>query len=902
MSHVIPINPAPTEELPLYLKRAAERELNYGPAVFTVANAEELRKFPRDRCYEGLCTYIQYLKDPRDFGGGMFVWKSSLVNDDNNGVFIEPDGPPDIGRWVRVEALGRSSYVDIRWFGAIPDIKGIDNSYDMNRSIQSLPLYATADMTINGGSMRRGKCFIPAGIWYVSDTVVASSGVWVAGEGSIATTIHLNDNCPLFETVHTLSIAGLTQQFQNTLGGKAVQFSQHTTRVTFADSHGFTVGTQVMGLIEGLAGESAINNTNGRWWRFHVLNSTQMEFLSYEVVPTGFAGATIEFEKFILDFQWSQGMIADNDLFGTQCSNLTVHGEAFVNNQNSSSSGIYIWGSERSSCRDVTVWSVGIRGIDLGVPGDNVGVGPCRRGPGLYTTQGYLVNHGNLQSGHCNKDAIYYISDAGNPPIPRPAFLFTNVHWATYQSLVGEDSVVEMHFRNCTQVSIGDMTFNAAGVDEIVNGYPKTQVHISGWSHTFDFKGKYLVLGKYKNLVRDITGHAVAAGVAGNFDNFRESSARTGNAGNYPVHTILLGPYADDGEAAKFGVPVGATYKTVDGVITWRETPGPFEHDAQAAANGVPPGGAYLGLDWTTRTRATDFSHPVTFTAIQEMLSADLELLPETLDYLDVSGIDFAHAARLDIFIRGLKDLDAWDDLSMWLLDTRYQSAGASVCGSGGQVVHGLKENGLGSIQESESEYYFTRGTARVWTPEVLMPASVPAAPESVTSTSHLMSLMMVARLPQLGSNYGGIFGGRINTASINSQEEWGALGVGLSGTGGNAGVRSHVFSNATQAAQTAQLTPTPRKALMMTLTGERSGNCSINGGALVAATAKTHDYSSLIKDSQSSIWGPGDSILQSNAPGAASFVGFWRGDQSAKAPAIYQLYKHTIGHHLGLP
>lgn len=603
MSQVITINPTPTEELPLYLKRAAEKELNYGAAVFTLPNAATLRAIPVAKCYEGLCVYLHNLKDIRDFGGGMFVWKSGNSDPDNNGTVIAPDDAGDFGRWVRAESLGLRAYVDIRWFGAIPDIKGIDNSYDINRAIQSLPLYGTADMTINGGSMRRGKCYFPAGIWYVSDTVVASSGMWVAGEGSIATTIQLNDGCPLFETVHTLTITGLTQQFQTTLGGKAVQFNQHTTRVTFAAPHGFTVGTQVMGLIEGLAGESAINNTNGRWWRFHVLNSTQMEFLSYEVAPTGFAGATIEFEKFILDFQWSQGMIADNDLFGTQCSNLTVHGEAFVNNQNSASSGIHIWGSERSSCRDVTVWSVGIRGIDLGVPGDNVGVGPCRRGPGIYTTQGYLVNHGTLQSGHCNKDAIYYISDAGNAPIPRPAFLFTNVHWATYQSLVGEDSVVEMHFRNCTQVSIGDMTFNAAGVDEEVNGYPKTQLHISGGSHTFDFKGKYLVLGKYSVLVRDVTLYATAAGVAGNFDNFREVSARTGNAGNYPIHTILLGPYSDDGEAAKFGVPVGATYKQPGGVITWRELLGPFANDASAAVGGVAVSDQYINSSWVIVTR-----------------------------------------------------------------------------------------------------------------------------------------------------------------------------------------------------------------------------------------------------------------------------------------------------------
>ena len=258
---------------------------------------------------------------------------------------------------------------------------------------------------------------------------------------------------------------------------------------------------------------------------------------------------------------------------------------------------------------------------------------------------------------------------------------------------------------------------------------------------------------------------------------------------------------------------------------------------------------------------------------------------PETFAYLGNTGIDFAYAEQLDALIKGLKSLDAWDDCSLWILDSRYQGAGTTVVGTGGVPINGAKENGLGTITESTEEYYFSRGTARIWTPTVLMP------------TSPLMSLMMVGKFTQQGQNIGNYFGGRASgfVGISNSQPGWNEIGV--STALGGQGVMS--FTNATQGGGSPI---SARKSVLLTITGERAGNCSINGGAVVAATSFGADYSSTAKDTQSNIFTPSDSASQSLGSAAASFVAFWRTNQSSKVTDIYNLYKSTIGSHLSLP
>ncbi len=301
-------------------------------------------------------------------------------------------------------------------------------------------------------------------------------------------------------------------------------------------------------------------------------------------------------------------------------------------------------------------------------------------------------------------------------------------------------------------------------------------------------------------------------------------------------HITLSGPYASDVAAAVGNVPIGAAYRRPTGEVVWR----------------------------------TDIPHPTD------------HLEPETLSYLGVAGINFAYVEQLDLFIKGLKTEGAWADLSMWILDTRYQGAGATVTGTGGIPINGFKEHGLGVITESTEEYYFSRGTAKVWTPGALIPSDTP------------MSLMTVGRYPQQGTNIGPMFGGPKDFASFNFATGWNVIGVSDS-TSKNV----VYFNNATTGGSSLI---SARKSFFTTVTGADSGNCSVDGGLPVAAISSSHDYSELDFDApSSSIFGPGDYAPQSAAPAAASLVAFWRSDQSAKAQAIYNRYKATIGSHLAL-
>lgn len=263
---------------------------------------------------------------------------------------------------------------------------------------------------------------------------------------------------------------------------------------------------------------------------------------------------------------------------------------------------------------------------------------------------------------------------------------------------------------------------------------------------------------------------------------------------------------------------------------------------------------------------------------------ASLTYEAETLAYMDSSGAVAAVKDPLDAWIKGLKALGAWAGSKMWILRGDYHAPGFTVHGIGEVPLHGLKESGLGLITVGADEFYFSRGTARIWTPQVLMPASP------------LMSLMIVGKTAYIYANYGSMFGGRNGFAGF-ATAAFGAVGVET----GTTDDKSVGFPNATLG-----VSPNlaARKSMFMTITGERAGSCSINGGALVAASSAGSDknYSDLAKDTQTNIFGPGDYAAQSASPAAASFVGFWPTNQSAKAAAIHSLYKATIGAGLGLP
>lgn len=581
-------NPGAYELTPAFRRQHAD-VLHGGQPTIGLFSLLELRAFPVADCFDDKAVLLACHTDAADTGGGLFVWRSTDDRDDNDGTVILPAGYTGAGRWVRLDSLYSKSYVDVTWFGAKSNVPGFDNAPAFNAAIQSLPLYASEDQVINNGFMRRGQCFVPSGNWYVNDTVVASGGMWIRGEGSTATSIIVNGNAAKFATVQTRTVTGMTRDAaQTTLGDHPVLVwggSIGVTHLTFDAPHGIPIGHQASGLLEGLAGAGPVQSLNGFWHRFYAISTTEVEFADSGVVASGYTGATVEFERFILDMQIAGHAIAYNDVFGTRLSDIAVDGNSSYAVQNLNASGIWIVGAQDSSCTNVRVWGVGIRGIQLEVPADRVGVANVIRGPGIYTTQGYMVTHGLLHSEHINQVGTYLISDTVDPPVPRPAFMLTNLHGFRVQQIQGEDSPLEIFVRNATNIYIGDLSFNAGGeyqtTDPIAaygnypsgypSGYDTTLLHISAGSHGFVVEGMLLLQGYYSVEAMDLTWHAKAIGKEGSDNNFRTVAVRTGKTNLSQVHTIPPGPFANDAAALVENVPVGAPYRRSDGLVIWKQ-------------------------------------------------------------------------------------------------------------------------------------------------------------------------------------------------------------------------------------------------------------------------------------------------------------------------------------------
>lgn len=381
-------------------------------------------------------------------------------------------------------------------------------------------------------------------------------------------------------------------------------------------------------------------------------------------------------------------------------------------------------------------------------------------------------------------------------------------------------------------------------------------------------------LKTYFDGIYHTVGGALGTPTSGNLTNCTFptlNQSTTGNAGTVTTINgrIAAGTNVTLSGSGTAGSPYTLSSSASGADIVYSET-APLDTTAIWVDPKTAKTAIYIGGGWVILKGSSGGSTPY------------LPYEPETFAYLGNAGIDFVYAEQLDLFIKGLKLEGAWDDCSMWILDTRYQSAGTTVVGTGGIPINGLKENGLGVITESAEEYYFSRGTARVWTPEVLMP------------TSPLMSLMMVAKLPQQGQNFGSLFGGRNTFIGVDGATGYDKLGIG-SGTTNQLVTQWSGLPIGTG-------TPNTRGSYFLSVSGERSGVSSYNGGELVVSTPRTHDYTTLTKDTQSTIFGPGDYAAQSAAPAAASFVAFWRTDQSTKASDIYDLYNSTVGSHLDLP
>ena len=91
--------------------------------VVAVDTMDELRSITK---LEGIDN-VKGFDSIGDGGDGNFIWDQYSPDEDNNGTIIRPNKqPPDTdGRWIRQF----SEDINVRWFGAKGDTKGIAGEY-----------------------------------------------------------------------------------------------------------------------------------------------------------------------------------------------------------------------------------------------------------------------------------------------------------------------------------------------------------------------------------------------------------------------------------------------------------------------------------------------------------------------------------------------------------------------------------------------------------------------------------------------------------------------------------------------------------------------------------------------------------------------------------------------------
>jgi hypothetical protein len=598
------------------MKRNFMTVLNGGSWSPIIKGMDGLRAFSVAELEDGFIVNLAYHTASAFGGGGLFVWKLTEVRADNNGTIILPTGRSGSGRWVRSEFLSNPGFVDIRWFGARPNIALFDNGPIIDRAIQSLPVFSPGYTLVLSPRpdgtpryMRRGICYIPPGVWYTQEGIVASGGMTLAGEGPQRSSIALAPYSPGFTERNIKTITALT-----TVSGVSTYLGVRPMTNITVPAHGKVIGSWVTGFVFGVSNagnHSDFHNLNTHL-RFKVIdaNTVQTYWTSAQTGYT-FTDARIEFDNWVVDFQIDYDQLSANNTFGTVCRGLSIDG---AYDTCLGSSGLYIEGAQQSYCFDVTVSNSGIVGGVFGVASDKLWVANSKVGPGYMCLTGPAIENGLIHSEHHNQLALHTMTMSSGEIIPRPAFYIRgSTSWRARQCQ-GEDSPYEFVIDKSPGVTVDKFVVN--GPTELAkpatfsrNGYETTMLYLSGdsYGHTF---GETFFYGRFKNLVNDQSTIAINAGENGPKQDFDTVAKRVGGGKGIlirsaPLLTNAYGHYASDAAAEEAGIEIGATYKVTGGGVAWRQGSGTGSPSSHTHAPEDITGTAVVAADATEAPTAS---------------------------------------------------------------------------------------------------------------------------------------------------------------------------------------------------------------------------------------------------------------------------------------------------------
>lgn len=115
-------------------------------------------------------------------GGGFFRWNAGSTKPDDKGFIIAPSSSPSKGRWEReFNSVYLNRTVSPLEFGA----KLNDSTFDSAPAINAAILYLNPYSDRSYDSVTGGDVIMPAGKYYINDTIYASPNVRLIGTGGV---------------------------------------------------------------------------------------------------------------------------------------------------------------------------------------------------------------------------------------------------------------------------------------------------------------------------------------------------------------------------------------------------------------------------------------------------------------------------------------------------------------------------------------------------------------------------------------------------------------------------------------------------------------------------------------------------------------------------------------------
>lgn len=137
------------------------------------------------------------------YGGGYFRWDASETAEDDGGYIINPDGNTVAGRWKReIVAAYSSRTVSPLEFGAKLNDSTFDSAPAINSAISYLNPYTDASFDSHQG----GDVVLPAGQYYINDTIYGAPNVRFIGTGGTAGFRFSRAGCSIIIAMTTMDL------------------------------------------------------------------------------------------------------------------------------------------------------------------------------------------------------------------------------------------------------------------------------------------------------------------------------------------------------------------------------------------------------------------------------------------------------------------------------------------------------------------------------------------------------------------------------------------------------------------------------------------------------------------------------------------------------------------------